>query len=82
MTTDKKMDFNFEMRTGGKRDAQPGMVWNARTGHGFFTVSTVFAAEIVKRWNAYPKLEALEKYGVDNWCGYDEAMRELRNNDI
>lgn len=24
------------------------------------------------------KLEALEAYGVDNWEGYDEAIRELR----
>lgn len=24
---------------------------------------------------------ALENMGVDNWCGYDEAMRELREED-
>jgi hypothetical protein len=23
------------------------------------------------------KLEALESYGVDNWCGYGEAMMSL-----
>jgi hypothetical protein len=24
------------------------------------------------------KLSALEAWGVDNWCGYEEAMRSLR----
>lgn len=27
------------------------------------------------------KLNALEAWGVDNWSGYDDAMRELRNAD-
>lgn len=27
------------------------------------------------------KLEALEAYGVDNWEGYDEAMRSIDSND-
>jgi hypothetical protein len=27
------------------------------------------------------KLAALEAYGVDNWCGYDEAMQSLRSED-
>lgn len=27
------------------------------------------------------KLNALEQWGVDNWSGYDDAMRELRSAD-
>jgi hypothetical protein len=27
------------------------------------------------------KLSALESWGVDNWSGYDEAMRDLRENE-
>lgn len=27
------------------------------------------------------KLDALEGHGVDNWCGYDDAMSSLRESD-
>ena len=35
-------------------------------------------AEYEKLINDQNKLNALESWGVDNWCGYDEAMEELR----
>ena len=27
------------------------------------------------------KLQTLEGWGVDNWCGYDEAMETLKNSE-
>lgn len=30
---------------------------------------------------AESKLWALEAQGVDNWCGYDDAMERLRSED-
>lgn len=32
---------------------------------------------LIKNLDRLNKLDALEAYGVDNWEGYDEAMRSL-----
>ena len=47
------------------------------------TITTINKLEKFKA-NAEPrlaKLDALEAYGVDNWEGYDEAIRSLSTED-
>lgn len=36
---------------------------------------------LIKNLNRLNKLDALETYGVDNWEGYDEAMRSLEEDE-
>lgn len=39
--------------------------------------TVVRQTELEKLWEAYDKLAALERCGVDNWEWYDEAMQSL-----
>lgn len=39
--------------------------------------TVVCQTELEKLYEAYDKLAALERYGVDNWEGYDYAMQSL-----
>jgi hypothetical protein len=65
------------IREGGRQSIlRYGEHWRDETGDGFILAMAQEIEELRKR---DAKLTALENAGVDNWEWYDEAMRELDN---
>lgn len=46
------------------------------------TTVTLFIARYNELVEAEMKLRYLENWGVDNWEGYDDAMREMKENEV
>lgn len=46
------------------------------------TTVTLFIARYNELVEAERKLRYLENWGVDNWEGYDDAMREMKENEV
>jgi hypothetical protein len=71
--------FDEQDRKSGARSTGDEVQQDLRRIAGYLSTHVVVGPNRYKRLiEDQDKLNALEQYGVDNWVGYDDAMRELR----